>query len=261
MAGVHSRARSFDAAARSYELGRPGWPQQAVDIAAERLGLDRGSAVLDLAAGTGKLTRALAGRFGSVIAVEPLDGMRAVLADVVPAARALAGRAEAIPLEDGAVDAVFVAEAYHWFDPGPAVAEIARVLRPEGGVAVLYNRLDWQAQTEPWRVEADAVFNRHRLPADDVDPQDETPWRTALATLGEVHDDTIEHVQRLDLAGIEALYGSFSRLAGLPPERRDWVLAEIRAVLERHGVRQAELTYRTEITTARRCPNDRPAGH
>src|SRR5829696_2560589 len=91
MAGVHSRARSFDAAAAAYERGRPGWPREAVEIAARRLGLDRGADVLDLAAGTGKLTRQLAGRFASVTAVEPLDGMRAVLAAQAPAARALAG--------------------------------------------------------------------------------------------------------------------------------------------------------------------------
>ena len=252
MAGVHSRARSFDGAAHSYERGRPGWPVEAVEIAARRLGLERGAAVLDLAAGTGKLTRVLAGRFASVTAVEPLDGMRAVLEEHAPGALALAGTAERIPLGDGAVDGVFVAEAFHWFDPVPAVAEIARVLRPGGGVAVLYNRLDWQDAGTPWRAEANQVFHRHRLPADEIDPYDQTPWRTALAAIGELRDDVVErHVQRLDAEGIAAMYASFSGLAGLPPERRDAALAEIRAVLERHAVGQIELTYATEITTAR----------
>src|SRR5215212_10281534 len=175
MAGVHSRARSFDAAAAAYERGRPGWPPEALDVAALRLGLGRDAAVLDLAAGTGKLTRVLAGRFASVTAVEPLDGMRAVLEAEVEGLRALAGTAEAIPVEDASVDAVFVAEAFHWFDAARAVAEMARVLRPGGGVAVLYNRLEWADQKEPWRVESDAALERHRLPPDDVDPQDETP--------------------------------------------------------------------------------------
>ena len=195
MAGVHSRARSFDRAADSYERGRPGWPPEAVEIAARRLGLDGDAAVLDLAAGTGKLTRVLAGRFATVTAVEPLDGMR----------------------------------------------------------AVLYNRLDWQDQSVPWRKAADEACGRHWLPHGDVDPQDETAWRAALATLGTVAEDAVEHVQRLDAAGIEALYSSFSRLAGLPPDRRAAALADIRAVIRRHGVTEAEFTYRTEITTVTRC--------
>jgi len=163
---VHSRARSFDAAAEAYERGRPGWPPEAIEIAARRLGLERGAAVLDLAAGTGKLTRRLAGRFGSVTAVEPLAGMRAVLEERIPFVRVLAGTAEAIPLGDASVDAVFVAEAIHWFDPAAAVAEIARVLRPRGGAAVLYNRLDWQDEATSWRAEADVAVAHGRLRAD-----------------------------------------------------------------------------------------------
>ena len=248
---VHSRARSFDAAAEAYERARPGWPPEAVEIAARRLGLERGAAVLDLAAGTGKLTRRLAGRFGSVTAVEPLDGMRAVLEEAIPFVRVLAGTAEAIPLPDASVDAVFVAEAFHWFDPGRAVAELARVLRPGGGVAVLFNRLDRAGQQEPWRLEADTVLGRHRLPPDDVDPDDETVWRTALATLGEVHDDAVENVHRLDAAGLLALFSAFSGIAGLPPERREAALADLAGVLERHGVREDELVFRTQITTVR----------
>jgi ubiquinone/menaquinone biosynthesis C-methylase UbiE len=252
MAGVHSRARSFDAAARACEIGRPGWPREAVEIVARRLGLQRHAAVLDLAAGTGKLTRLLAGRFASVTAVEPLPGMRAVLEVEVPGALALAGTAEAIPLADASVDAVFVAEAFHWFDPAGAVAELARVLRPGGGVAVLYNQLDWQDASSPWRAEANHVFHRHRLPADEIDPYDQKPWRAALSAIGELSDDAVEgNVQRLDPAGVEAMYASFSGLAGLPPDRRDLALAEIRGVLERHRVREVELGYRTEITTAR----------
>ena len=96
--------------------------------------------MLDLAAGTGKLTRVLAEHADDVVAVEPLDGMRRVLERRLPHVRVLAGTAEAIPLADGAVDAVFVAEAFHWFDLPRAVAEIARVLRPGGGLAVLWNR-------------------------------------------------------------------------------------------------------------------------
>ena len=98
--------------------------------------------MLDLAAGTGKLTRQLVPRFTRVIAVEPLGGMRAELERVVPGAEALVGTAESIPLDDDGVDAVFVAEAFHWFGTSAALDEIARVLRPGGTLAVLFNERD-----------------------------------------------------------------------------------------------------------------------
>jgi SAM-dependent methyltransferase len=249
---IHARARAFDAAADAYERARPGWPAAAVEIAVRRLGHGRDAAVLDLAAGTGKLTRRLAGRFATVTAVEPLDGMRAVLEDRIPFVRVLAGAAEAIPLPDRSVDAVFVAEAMHWFDPRRSVAEMARVLRPGGGVAVLSNRRDWTAAEGTWQAEANAAFLRHRTPDDGLDAHDETNWRAALAAIGPVQDDAVEgHVHRLDADGIVAMYSSFSGFASLPGERREAALADLRAVLERFGVGDAELTYRTQITTVR----------
>ena len=98
--------------------------------------------MLDLAAGTGKLTRQLVSRVARVIAVEPLDGMRAVLERVVPEAEAISGTADAIPLADDAVDAVFVGEAFHWFATAATLAELARVLRPGGTLAILFNQAD-----------------------------------------------------------------------------------------------------------------------
>jgi ubiquinone/menaquinone biosynthesis C-methylase UbiE len=129
----------FGNAAREYELGRPRWPAELIDRIAGELRLGPASTVLDLGAGTGKLTRDLVPRFGHVLAVEPDDAMRGVLQEVVPDAEALAGSAEAIPLEDDSVDAVFTAEAFHWFASDESVAEIARVLRPGGGFAIFWN--------------------------------------------------------------------------------------------------------------------------
>jgi SAM-dependent methyltransferase len=123
---------SFDLVAEDYELGRAAWPHEVVD------GVE-GEVVLDLAAGTGKLTRLLVPRFGRVIAVEPLPGMRAVLERIVPEAEALDGTAEAIPLPDASVDAAFVAEAFHWFDAPAAARELARVLRPGGMLRLVFN--------------------------------------------------------------------------------------------------------------------------
>ncbi len=250
---VHARAAAFGPAAEAYERGRPGWPAAALDAVERRLGLSRASAVLDLAAGTGKLTRELLPRFDSVTAVEPVDGMRAVLTRVVPGARVLSGTAEAIPLPDGAVDAVFVAEAFHWFDPEPAAAELARVLSPRGGVAVLYNRRDYKASGIAWEVEAHEVFEAHMLPRDEVDPHDESVWRAALArAVGPLHDERFPAVQRTDAAGLEAAYASFSSIAGLPADRRDAALAAIHDVLVRHEVGEVEIELVTNVVTASR---------
>lgn len=111
-----SVARTYDRTAEIYEQARPGWPVEAVDHVARELGLGRDATLLDLGAGTGKLTRVLGERFERVVAVEPLGGMRRVLEAVVPQTEAVAGEAEAIPLPDASVDAVFAADAFHWFD-------------------------------------------------------------------------------------------------------------------------------------------------
>lgn len=129
------RELSFDRVADEYERTRPDYPAALLDL----VPLDADAAVLDLGAGTGKLTRALAERYRDVTAVEPLANMRAMLERVVPGVTALAGSAERIPLDDGSVDGVFAAQAFHWFDKALALPEIARVLRPGGVVAIVWN--------------------------------------------------------------------------------------------------------------------------
>jgi SAM-dependent methyltransferase len=132
------RARSFGAAADLYERARPDYPDTAVDWL-----LPAGArTVLDLGAGTGKLTRSLAARELEVIAVEPIDEMRAGLVEALPEVRALAGTAETIPLPDASVDAITVAQAWHWVDPERGTAEAARVLRPGGTLGLIWNRRD-----------------------------------------------------------------------------------------------------------------------
>jgi SAM-dependent methyltransferase len=130
---------AFGRTAREYELGRPGWPEALLDRIIAEIGVTADATVLDLGAGTGKLTRALVPRFARVVAVEPDDAMREVLAEVVPGAETLSGRAEAIPLADAEVDAVFSGEAFHWFASDESVNEIVRVLRPRGALVVIWN--------------------------------------------------------------------------------------------------------------------------
>lgn len=145
-----ARAASFDNTAAAYEFGRPEYPPAALDWWHERGAFPVGGVLLDLAAGTGKLTRCLMGRGCAVVAVEPLANMRAEFVRVLADVAIVEGTAESIPLADNSVDTVLVAQAFHWFDGPRALAEIARVLRPGGGLGLIWNDDDasvpWVAQ-------------------------------------------------------------------------------------------------------------------
>ncbi len=141
---------SFGAIADEYDRLRPGPPPAALDW----LLPPRAGVVVDLAAGTGLVSRALAGRASHVIAVEPDDRMRSVLADRSPGVDILAGRAEAIPLPDASTDAVLISSAWHWLDLQLAVPEIARVLRDSGRLGIIWTG---RARGTPW-LRADEWF-------------------------------------------------------------------------------------------------------
>jgi SAM-dependent methyltransferase len=140
---LHPLAEQFATVAAEYERGRPEYPPAAIGALAAELGLVPGATVLDLAAGTGKLSRALLAGGFDVIAVEPTPALREPLARALGADAVKDGVAEDIPLPDASVDAVTVGDAFHWFDHQPALAEIMRVLRPAGGLAVLNTVPDW----------------------------------------------------------------------------------------------------------------------
>ncbi len=139
----HDRSLSFGSAAAAYERGRPSYPPEAIDWL-----LPAGARqVLDLGAGTGKLTTRLVERGLDVVAVDPIPEMLEVLRASLPGTRALLGTAEGIPLPDNSVDAVLVAQAWHWVDADRAIPEVARVLRPGGRLGLVWNtrdeRLGW----------------------------------------------------------------------------------------------------------------------
>ncbi|MGO2746298.1 class I SAM-dependent methyltransferase [Microbacterium sp.] len=131
-------AKSFEGIGEEYDRYRPGFP----DAAAQAILPERVDAVLDLGAGTGKFTALLISRAARVVAVEPSAAMLDVLRAKLPAVEALVGGAESIPLPDGSMDAVTVAQAFHWFDRDAACAEIRRVLVPGGTLALLWNHSD-----------------------------------------------------------------------------------------------------------------------
>jgi ubiquinone/menaquinone biosynthesis C-methylase UbiE len=139
---IRDAAQGFDRNADVYETARPSYPAEAVAHIVGHGQIGRGRTVLDLAAGTGKLTRLLVPTGAEVVAVEPVAAMRAQLRARLPDVQALDGTAEALPLADGSVDAVTVAQAFHWFDPPVALAEMRRVLRPGGHLFLVWNTRD-----------------------------------------------------------------------------------------------------------------------
>lgn len=141
-ARVRAAALGFDANAGAYERARPGYPAEAVAHVVGHARIGPGQRVLDLAAGTGKLTRALLATGVDVVAVEPVAGMRATLATALPGVEVHDGTAERIPLADASVDAVTVAQAFHWFDAPIALAEVRRVLRVGGHLFLIWNTRD-----------------------------------------------------------------------------------------------------------------------
>lgn len=146
---LHPLAQQFAGVADAYDRGRPGYPAEAVTIAAREFELHARDRVMDLGAGTGKLTATLVAAGLDVVAVEPLAEMRARL----PAVEVVAATAEDLPFADGSLAAAFSADAFHWFDPDAAAAELHRVLRPRGGVALLWHVPDWSRKPPGWVVD------------------------------------------------------------------------------------------------------------
>jgi ubiquinone/menaquinone biosynthesis C-methylase UbiE len=245
-ASVSAPADAFGRAAREYELGRPGWPEELVDEAARELGLGPGSAVLDLAAGTGKLTRLLVPRFGRVVAVEPDAAMLEVLAEVAPEAEARLGSGERIPLGDAEVDAVFVAEAFHWFASPHVVAEIARVLRPGGGLVLLWN-IPTQDIEPPWPEEADRLVDEAMARGGEPGGAKVLAgaWRKPLA--GVFEELRAAHLERGELASREELIAwmlSVSSIAAQSDEARRELAERLRELLPDRPYRRF---FRTDL--------------
>ena len=212
---------AFGRAAREYELGRPEWPAELLDRVVGDLGLGPDAAVLDLGAGTGKLTRSLVPRFRRVVAVEPDDAMRAVLEEVVPGAESKGGSAEAIPLEESEVDVVFSAEAFHWFASHATLGEIVRVLRDGGGLAVFWNIPLEHADVGE---EADAVIDEAltRGGAPGLPRVLSGRWRRPIADAGfeELREAELERELVTDREGWIANLLSVSSIAVQPDEER-----------------------------------------
>jgi SAM-dependent methyltransferase len=225
VSGIHPAARGgFAHAADAYERGRPGYPPAAIEFLAARLRLGPGRTVLDLAAGTGKLTRPLLATGAEVVAVEPVAQMRAALP---AAARALDGTAEAIPLAAGSADVVTVAQAFHWFDGDAALAEIHRVLRPGGTLALVWNRRRMDDPLNRAVEELIAGFRGH-TPALRTGAWRATFERTEL--FGPLEEHVFPNEQSLDADGLVDRVASVSFIAALDEAERAKVLRAVRAL-------------------------------
>jgi len=236
------RAAVFGRVADAYERARPDYPPQAVPW----LVGPAPRRVLDLGAGTGKLTRALVAAGHDVAAVDPAAAMLDTLRGGLPGVDARKGSAEALPLPDADVDVVVVAQAFHWFDPDRALPEIARVLRPGGRLGLVWNIRD---ETVQWVADLSAVAGSlDALPADVVESR-----LAAQEWFGEPEATTFPFVQRLDRNTLLSLVESRSYVAIRPPQERAAIYAEVRRLYERHASPDGlDLPYTTHCYRAHR---------
>jgi SAM-dependent methyltransferase len=234
----HAAATGFARSVEAYERARPDYPPEAIAYLARALDLRRTDpprVVVDLAAGSGKLTRPLARLGCEVIAVEPVDEMRAAIGD---SARALSGTAEAIPLPDDSADAVTVGQAFHWFDGRAALAEIERVLRPGGGLALVWNRRP--VETSDLHAALSEIMAPYR---GDAPAHASGAWRAAFAGR-ELTEWTFAFTQLLDADRLADRVGSTSFIAALDEGERSSVLERVRALA---GEGPVEVPYVCEI--------------
>jgi SAM-dependent methyltransferase len=231
----------FGRAAAEYELGRPSWPPAALDIVQRELQLGSEARVVDLGAGTGKLTRPLLERFASVVAVEPDAAMQALLPSE---AEVLRGTAEQIPVPDDTFAAAFCGESFHWFDWERAIPEIARVVEPGGGLVLLWNRPSGGLSSSEWPRGVGAALDRLVNPIPPEHRYLSFAWRDALAgsQFEELRLETVPNGAILERERLLARIASWSHVASLPDNERQ-------ALLDGIAVHLTEPSYPATLET------------
>jgi SAM-dependent methyltransferase len=249
-----TRRLSFGSVATDYDRYRPGPPPQALDW----LIPPGAQAVLDLAAGTGAVTRQLVGRAARIIAVEPDERMRAVLAARCPEAEVLAGRGEDIPLPSASVDAVVISAAWHWLDTGRAVPEIARVLRPDGRLGVIWNSMDARL---PWVAEFNMLAREGREGREaDRSPDAAAGHRYRRVEfppgtpMSEPEELTVEYSLTMTSEELAGLLGTYSGVITLDPDQRARFSQRVRAFLDRQPWDQVDLPMICRCVRSTRLP-------
>jgi len=244
---IPAPANAFGPAAGDYERGRPTYPPAVVALLAERLGAGPGARVLDLAAGTGKLTRLLAETGAITTAVEPVPGMRAQFAAAVPDVAVVDGTAEAIPFPDAAFDLVTVAQAFHWFRFDEALAEIRRVLVPGGALAIIFNERD---TSEPWVARWNAAIEWH---ARTIARYQATDWSDVLARggLDQIGSTVSTWAEPMTSARLAERVRSVSYVSELPVDEQQVLVDRVVALVAGRD-EPFPVPYRTHVWWARR---------
>jgi ubiquinone/menaquinone biosynthesis C-methylase UbiE len=243
---MREQASSFSKVAPEYERGRPDYPPAAADWIAAQAGLGPGRVVVDVAAGTGKLTRQLVRSGARVIAVEPLAPMLAQLTALLPDVEATIGTAEATGLPDASASVVTVAQAFHWFATGEALAELARVLEPAGFLALVWNRRDL---TQDIQADLTRIMASHRH---DAPSYESGAWEVvmqATTLFSKVAEHHMPFRQFLDVDGLSDRVASTSFIAGLEAGEHAEVLRQVRELVPDGSV---ELAYDCTVYLYRR---------
>jgi SAM-dependent methyltransferase len=236
-------AEGFHRAANVYDRGRPAYPLEAVAWLVEALRIGPEATVVDVGAGTGKFTAQLAPTGATIIAVEPIDAMRSTLSAHLPTVVALAGTAEALPLQTASANAIVAAQAFHWFNLAAAVAEFHRVLRDGGRVGVIWNERDTSVD---WAGELDAIVEPYRGAGPHPRSQGDVEFGDLF---GPLHHADFSHAQLVDVPMLRDRVASMSFVAVLPEVERARVLDRVADLAARHpamsGRAAFSLPYRT----------------
>lgn len=250
---THAAVAGFDLAAEEYERGRPGYPPEAIEHLRSSLDLGPGRRIIDLGAGTGKFTRALATTGATVVPVEPTRAMRQVLHRLDPTAPVLAAVSERLPLKDASADGVVAAQAFHWFASTGTLDEIVRVLRPGGGLGLVWNIRD---ESLPWTAQLGKLINVHEA---GTPKSKHVEWKRLFegrSDLSPLTHRAFTHSQHLDVDTLVDRVLSVSFIALLPEPERRALARDVRSLIaadpETRDRPLLELPYRTDVYTTHR---------
>lgn len=241
-------AQGFEVSTEAYENGRPDYPVDAVECLIKTLNLDSGKFVAELGAGTGKFTKLLLKSAAKIFAVEPVEGMRKKFSSLLPNVEVLVGTAEDIPLKGSSLDAVVVAQAFHWFKGEAALKEIHRVLKPKGKIGLIWNVRD---ESVDWVAELTKIIDPYEKGAPRYKSGD---WKQAFdktTMLSPLEHFKFDYIQKGDSQTVIDRVASTSFIASLEADEKKSVLDRVSQLIQTHPLTKKskviEIPYRTDV--------------